>query len=92
MSILGIPVIEHRWLPDDQVILSTDPSRGGATVMLVGTMPPTDPVKLAGREARLMVRRGLADVLEWLGQPVINEPALARLRAMGQPAEPSWRP
>lgn len=91
MSMLGIPVIQHRWLPDDQVILSTDPTRGGATVMLVGTMAPTDPVKLAGRDARLLVRRGLADVLAWLGQPVVNEPVLARLRAIGQPvneAEP----
>lgn len=87
MSILGIPIIQHRWLPDDQVILSTDPTRGGATVMLVGTMAPTDPIKLAGREARLLVRRGLADVLEWLGEPVVNEPILARLRAMGEAAD-----
>lgn len=81
-DLLGIPIVEARWMPDTWTIISVDPTRNGGQVLLVGTQPPRDPVALARREARLMVRRGLADVLEWLGQPVVNEPALARLRAV----------
>lgn len=41
--------------------------------MVIGTRPLTD-LEKAGQEARLVVRRGLADVLEWLGQRVDNTP------------------
>lgn len=88
----SIPIVEARWMPDTWAAVAADPIRGGSQVLYVGTQPPRDPVKRAGREARLMVRRGLADVLEWLGQPVVNEPVMARLRATGQiPEEPVWK-
>jgi len=80
----SIPIVEAGWMPDTWAAVAVDPIRNGRQVLYVGTQPPRDPVKIAGREARLMVRRGLADVLEWLGEPVVNEPVLARLRAMGQ--------
>lgn len=86
----AIPIIESPHLPDDQVIFSSD-GTGAPMVILVGTQPP-DPIKQAGRDARLLVRRGLADVLEWLGQPVINEPAMARLRATAKAPKPIWMP
>lgn len=80
-TITGIPIIEAGWMPDTWAAISVDPIRNGGQVLFVGTRPPRDPVKRAGRDARLMVRRGLADVLEWLGEPVVNEPVLARLKA-----------
>lgn len=73
----ALPVIESPYLPDTEVMLTP-----GAVV--VGTQPPTDPLVLAGREARLRVRRGLADVLAWLGQPVANEPMAAYLRELAR--------
>lgn len=57
----GIPVHLNPTLPD------------GETVVWVGVAPLSD-LEAAGREARLTVRRGLADVLAWLGEAVENEP------------------
>lgn len=93
MSLLGIPIIEHPWMADDQIFISNDWGANDRDGMLivVGTKEP-DPVKLAGREARLAVRRGLADVLAWLGQPVVNEPVMARLRAEDVAPKPIWMP
>jgi hypothetical protein len=90
----GISVIENNWLPDDQMFLTSDPAQtGGAwAVIVVGTRPP-DPIKQAGRAARLLVRRGLADVLEWLGEDVVNEPLMARIKALaasGKGGLPPW--
>jgi hypothetical protein len=69
----SLPLIETPYLPDTKMMLTP-------TAVLVGTAPPVGYVALAGREARLLVRRGLADVLTWLGEPVVNEPVLAYLR------------
>lgn len=38
----------------------------GMSDMVIGT-GPLDPVAAAGREARLIVREGMKDILEWLG-------------------------
>jgi hypothetical protein len=67
----GFTVREAPMLRDGRVINMGD-------VMLIGTHPLT-PLEAAGREARLTVRRGLADVLEWLGRPVENEPTGAEV-------------
>lgn len=93
-SALSIPIIESPLLPDDQMILSSDGALTGGAMMaiLVGTRPP-DPIKQAGRDARLAVRRGLADVLDWLGEPVVNEPLMARIRDLAERGErglPPW--
>lgn len=90
----GIPIIENPHLPDDRMFISSDGSFTGehtTMVILVGTQPP-DPIKQAGRDARLLVRHGLADVLEWLGQPVVNEPVMATLRATAKAPKPIWMP
>lgn len=94
MSMPGMSIIENPWFPDDQMFLTSDPAHtGGAwAVIVVGTMPP-DPIKQAGRDARLAVRRGLADVLAWLGEDVVTEPLMARIRnlaASGERGLPSW--
>lgn len=81
----GIPVMEHRWLPDGQVIMTSFnavPVAGPA--VLVGTCPLSE-LEQAGRDGRLAVRRGLADVLEWLGHPVENEPTGKQILAMLRP-------
>ena len=57
----GIPVHLSPLLPD------------GETVVWVGAAPLSER-EAAMREARLHVRRGLADVLAWLGEAVENEP------------------
>jgi hypothetical protein len=44
----------------------------------LGTRPLTTR-EAAAREARLIVRRGLADVLEWLGEPVEIYPTSAEI-------------
>lgn len=62
----GLDIIEMPYLRDGLVILT--PGR-----IHLGTRPLT-PIEAAGRDARLMVREGLADVLEWLGKPVYTEP------------------
>jgi len=41
----------------------------GDLVLFIGTRPLTD-VEYAGEEGRYLVRRGLADVLAWLGEDV----------------------
>ena len=45
----------------------------GTEILWLGTKP-LHPLDEVGREARMLVREGLADVLEWLGEPVITEP------------------
>lgn len=65
-SLTSRPVIESPWLRDGVVLVDR-------TAVLVGTRPLTD-LQAAAREARLLVRRGMADVLVWLGEPVYNEP------------------
>lgn len=48
--------------------------------IIIGTRP-LDPIEAAGREGRLIVRRGMADVLAWLGEPVNTEPSGAEILA-----------
>lgn len=72
----GIPVHLSPLLPDGQMFLSTDygnPFGSEQSIVWIGTAPLSDREQLR-REARLTVRRGLADVLGWLGEAVENEP------------------
>lgn len=71
-SITGVPVVLHPALSDGKVIVANDLARGGQMVVWIGTY--ADEFDRAAREARLTVRRGLADVLAWLGETVENEP------------------
>lgn len=76
-TISGVPVHLSPVLPDGQMCLSTDyadPFGPEQTVIWIGTAPLTE-VEAAKRDARLAVRRGLADVLAWLHEPVENEPS-----------------
>lgn len=77
-TMLGLPIIEVPMMEDTWAASSWANDLGSC--VLVGTKPP-DEMELVRREARLLVRRGLADVLEWLGRPVVNEPVLAALKA-----------
>lgn len=77
--VAGIPIIENPYLPDDQMIIGSDLTITSGPVIFVGIQPP-DPIKQAGRDARLAVRRGLADVLAWLGEDVVTEPLMPAIR------------
>lgn len=79
-TLLGVPVVPDRYLADGTTLVIDTRPTGGARIVLVGTRPLTT-LEAAGREARLIVRRGLADVLAWLGQPVENEPTGADILA-----------
>lgn len=78
---LGARVILNPQLKDGTVLWFNEYAGisllgSGATMtqqMVIGTRPLTD-LEKAGQEARLAVRRGLADVLDWLGQRVDNTP------------------
>lgn len=65
-------IVVEPMLPDGQVVIL----RGGT--IMIGTCPLT-PIQAAGREARLIVRRGMAEVLTWLGEPVYTEPTSAEI-------------
>jgi hypothetical protein len=72
----GIPVHLSPVLPDGQVFMSSDyadPFGNEQSILWIGSAPLTE-LAAARREARLAVRRGLADVLAWLGETVENEP------------------
>lgn len=75
---VGLPIIQVPLMEDTWAAISHASDLGPCA--LVGTKPP-DEMELVRREARLLVRRGLADVLEWLGRPVVNEPVLDAIRA-----------
>lgn len=66
----GIPVHLSPLLPDGKVYDVRGP---GQAIVWIGCAP-LDEHEQAQRDARLAVRRGLADVLTWLGEPVENEP------------------
>jgi hypothetical protein len=72
-----LTVLEDLNLPDTQAVVMDG-------LLVVGMQPPTDPMDVVRREARLRVRLGLADVLEWLGEDVINEPHWLRLRLLAR--------
>ena len=59
----GVPVILASAMDDGTVILAGDGARTGPMQLFLGTHPT--PIK---HEARLIVRRGLADVLAYLGE------------------------
>lgn len=61
-AIAGIPIVMSPHMRDGEVYLID-------RKMFIGTYPKT-PVQLAGEEGRWLVRNGLADVLEWLGEKV----------------------
>lgn len=65
LPINGLPIVATEALRDGDVLYVQDP---GPPYLLVGTRPLTE-VELAGKEARSIVQNGLADVLEWLGEP-----------------------
>jgi hypothetical protein len=78
--IADMPIVQSAWLEDTKAYVSTNyDANGRRPVLLVGAKPP-EGLDAVRREARLIVRHGLADVLDWLGQPVINEPVMAVLR------------
>lgn len=86
MKVLGVEVRPNVLLPDGQTLLVEAPShlasRGHTypslsaayaavspdRAILVGVEPRSDPAEAAVR----IVRAGLADVLRWLGQPVMT--------------------
>lgn len=58
----GLPVVMSPHLEDGSVLMITGK-------ILIGTYPKTE-IQLAREEARWLVRSGLSDVLEWLGEKV----------------------
>lgn len=78
-QVTGVPVVLEPLLSDGKIWLTNDWSRGGQMVLWIGTY--ADEMDRAARDARLMVRRGLADVLGWLGETVENEPTGAEIYA-----------
>lgn len=61
-------VITANTFPDGTVIWM------GTDYLYLGTRPLTLKEEV-GREARLMVREGMRDIVEWLGWVVMNEPS-----------------
>lgn len=80
-TMFGIPVVENPYVPDGTVLII-----GKRDAIVIGMCPRTE-LELVGYAARHIVRRGLADVLEWLGEevgpemPPTGAAILARLRA-----------
>ncbi len=63
----GVAVHLNAALDDGKVLLAADGS--GRTALHIGTRPLTE-VERARLEGRYLVRRGMADVLAWLGESV----------------------
>lgn len=74
----GMPIVLVPHIPDTTVWFAGEYSFYGQRTLFVGTQLP-DLREQCRRQARMTVRRGLADVLEWLGEPVVTEPVLALL-------------
>jgi hypothetical protein len=68
-SMLGLPVVMSDMFADGTVIFDGVRNRR----IIIGTRPPT-PVEQAREDARRIVQTGLADVLQWLGQPPYQRP------------------
>lgn len=67
MNLFGFDIIETSALPDGRMLLvGVDPL---AHAMFLGTGPWTEQ-DILKEQAQRIVRNGLADVLEWLGQKV----------------------
>lgn len=81
-----------HWIPDGNVVFT------GMSDMFIGTCP-LDEMAEVRREARLLVREGMQDILEWLGPNApggsnwYNEPTgeelLLSLRAGADPLSPT---
>lgn len=69
----GVPVQRSPHVLDGQVLVAGTPP----TVILVGTHRPD--ASEHGDDARMIVRRGMADVLDWLGEDVEQLSAGERL-------------
>ena len=69
-SLTGIPIHVTDRLPAGRVLLMKGDSRLRTQPMLMVSSNPEDPVTIAGRDGRRIVREGLGDVLAWLGEPV----------------------
>lgn len=71
---IGVPIRLSKVARDGEILWV-----GGRGVMLlIGTRPLTV-LEQAGRDARRLVREGMADVLEWLSEPVNIEPTSAEI-------------
>lgn len=73
LGLFGVPVYLTPMADHGTLYWAIDPARPVQQSLFIGCRPLA-PLEQAGKDARLAVRRGLADVLEWLGQPVENEP------------------
>lgn len=62
-----IEIHTNRNLKDGTALLY------GSRYLWIGTRPLTL-MEEVGREARMIVRHGMADILTWLGQPINTEP------------------
>ena len=71
----GLPVVMCDSLKDGEVIAAIDPAHEVMPTMclMIGTRPLTD-VEMAGLEGRWIVRRGLADVLAYIGEEIGSPP------------------
>lgn len=69
-ELTGIPIQLTELLPAGRILLMKGDPKFGTRPMLMVSSVPEDPVTIAGRVGRRIVREGLADVLAWLGQPV----------------------
>jgi hypothetical protein len=69
----GLDIVTTAGLRDGKVVVI-------GSKLFLGTAPLTVKEQ-AGRDARMIVREGLADVLEWLGQSVYTEPTTAEILA-----------
>jgi hypothetical protein len=68
----GIPIVVSSMLPDGEVLIVGQSSYSG-TAAVFGAGPIGNS-EWCRREALRIVRTGLADVLEWLGEPPWTPP------------------
>lgn len=91
-TINATPVVLSNTIEEGKVVYTGDGTPGGVLTIYVGTY--ISPLKQEGRNARQLVRNGLADVLDWLGEPVrlrtVAETLQDQLRA-GQALKASSR-
>lgn len=65
----GLRVIERTDLADGMILRLDGDVLDTGDLLLVGMRPLTD-LEFAREEGRYLVRRGMADVLAWLGETV----------------------
>jgi hypothetical protein len=81
-DIAGIPVITSAVIPDGELLI-IGPSGPGTYEYLAVGIGPIDNSEWCRREALRIVQTGLADVLEWLGEPPWRPP-LAGLQLLAR--------